>query len=237
MCDHKHHFISIIFASALSAMGAASASADTFYFYTGNLYTDVTGSYTTSMKVTGFIDLVTPLGDNFGPATIVPLHFSFSDGLQTFTDTTAGLTSNFDVFGTDPTGKINNWDASFSILAGLGWDEMTVTSSGDNPQDFWSCSTSTAACLSTAFVNTAGNWAECEVGALEPKDGGFTPSTLLAALRSIIVSPAYATVGCLPTSTPIPDTLPLFATGLGILGLFLLGGSRVIKRVTATRAA
>ncbi len=70
MCDHNI-ILSQSSLRQLWLMGAASASADTFYFYTGNLYTDVTGSYTTSMKVTGFIDLVTPLGDNFGSATIV----------------------------------------------------------------------------------------------------------------------------------------------------------------------
>jgi len=79
---------------------------------------------------------------------------------------------------------------------------------------------------------------EQNVGALAPNQGGFTPSTLLAALSSAIVSPAYATVGGSDCSTtPIPDTLPLLATVLGILGLFLLGRSRLMERATATRAA
>jgi hypothetical protein len=143
--------------AVLFAMGGASARADVVYSYTGLVYTNVTGSYTTSMKVTGSIDLTSALGANFGPASLTPNFFSFSDGLQTFTNTTPGLTSNFDVFQTNSLGQIITWDVAFSIPAGLGFDEITVTVGGDNPQVFWSCSTSSA-CESTAFVNTAGSW-------------------------------------------------------------------------------
>ena len=170
--------------AVLFAMDAVSARADVVYSYTGAAFTTVSGSYTTSMKVTGSIDLTSALGANFGPAIVTPNSFSFSDGLQTFTNATPSLSSQFEL-ATDPSGHITSfWDVAFSIPSpfGTGFDEITVTSAGDNPQDFWTCGTYPA-CFSTAYVNTAGSWS----------------------------GPVSA--------VPLPAALPLFATGLGALGL------------------
>jgi hypothetical protein len=104
----KSKFAILIAATvSLSALGAASASASTVYTYTGNDFTSVTGSYTTTDMVTGRIDLATALGDNFGPGAISPVSFSFSDGVQTLTNTNSTISSN--VFETNSAGTIVQW--------------------------------------------------------------------------------------------------------------------------------
>jgi hypothetical protein len=79
---------------------------------------------------------------------------------------------------------------------------------------------------------------ECDDAALTPSDGGLTPATLLAALTSAIVTPAHATdvdpCAAVMGATPVPATLPLFAAGLGALGLL---GWRRKRRAQACAAA
>ncbi|HEY4757889.1 MAG TPA: hypothetical protein VIH43_04970, partial [Chthoniobacterales bacterium] len=55
------------------------------YTYTGTPFTTVNGPYTTSDKVTGFVELMSALGPNLGPGltSVTPLAFSFFDGVQT----------------------------------------------------------------------------------------------------------------------------------------------------------
>jgi hypothetical protein len=159
--------------AVLFAMDAVSGRADVVYSYTGVAFTTVSGSYTTSMKVTGSIDLTSALGANFGPATVTPNSFSFSDGLQTITQTPPSVFSFF-VLQTEFFGNINFWQIVLSIIIGEQCcDEIVVTLSGDHAEFV----------PSQAFNNTAGSWSA-------------------------------------PVSTvPLPATLPLFASGLGALGL------------------
>jgi len=89
MLDHKHHLISIVVAAALSATGAVGASADTIYTYTGMPFTSALSPYTTSDYVSGWIDLAAPLSAGRPLTGIVPVSFSFSDGLQTITASNA----------------------------------------------------------------------------------------------------------------------------------------------------
>jgi hypothetical protein len=172
--------------AVLFAMDAVSARADVVYSYTGVAFTTVSGSYTTSMKVTGSIDLTSALGANFGPATVTPNSFSFSDGLQTITNTTPSVSSFF-VLQTGFFGNINFWQIVLAILLGEVVDEIVVTLSGDHAEFV----------PSQAFNNTAGSWSA-------------------------------------PVSTvPLPTTLPLFATGLGALGLL---GWRRKKKALAVQS-
>jgi hypothetical protein len=64
--------------------------ASTVYDYTGNLFTVATPPYTTSDRVTGYIDVAQPIGDN--RAENIPFEpgdsFSFTDGIQTLTNYT-----------------------------------------------------------------------------------------------------------------------------------------------------
>ena len=92
---------------ALSLAHPASVQAvPTTYQYTGNPFTDVSGSYTTSMFVTVMVTLASPLAANMPLTAVTPLAFSVSDGVQTFT--TIGFGSGFR-FATGPSGNITNW--------------------------------------------------------------------------------------------------------------------------------
>lgn len=71
------------------------------------------GSYTTSMRVTGFIELADPLPSNLGDTIITTsvLSFSFFDGVQTHNDTSSFTYRLFRV-QTDASGNIKEWDVS-----------------------------------------------------------------------------------------------------------------------------
>ena len=75
----------------MSLLGFSPASADTIYTYTGNDFTSNSGSFTDADKVTGTIDLATALGDNSGSVEISPVSYSFSDGVQTLTNSNSSL--------------------------------------------------------------------------------------------------------------------------------------------------
>jgi len=93
--------------AALSLVYPASVQADTTYTYTGNPFTSVNGVYTTSDFVSGMLSLASPLGANRPFTAVTPIHFSFSDGVQTITDLSA--TSILFLFATGPTGQITRW--------------------------------------------------------------------------------------------------------------------------------
>ena len=77
-------------------------------------FTDVSGPYTTSDFVTAMVTLANPLPPNFN-GTVTPTAFTFSDGVQTFTNLNADFFSSF-LFMTGPTGQITGWD----IIVGSG---------------------------------------------------------------------------------------------------------------------
>ena len=158
------------------------ASADTIYTYTGNDFTIATGPYATSDRVTGTIDLATALGDNFGPSLIVPVSFSFSDGVQTLTNSTAGVDANFFGFSTDASGNIVTWNVLINEpLSPLNYEIYT-----EKPN------------LTDAFSSDGGYYATKNEGYVLGNPGMWTATS----------------------QTPIPAALPLFASGLGAIGLF-----------------
>lgn len=89
-------------------LAASSASASVILTYTGQDFTHVMGSYTTSDHLTGTIDLSSPLGDNLNFAAVTPTSFSFSDGQQTLTQADTFTTEMFE-FSTDSSGTITGW--------------------------------------------------------------------------------------------------------------------------------
>ena len=78
----------------------------------------MSGPYTTSDKVTGFVELMDPLGPNLGPGftSVTPLAFSFFDGVQTIDSSNA---TSVDVrFTTNSTGAITGWLVQFFANTG-----------------------------------------------------------------------------------------------------------------------
>jgi hypothetical protein len=111
-------------ALACIALAIASAQADVIYTYTGNDFTTVFNNnpppapqYTTMDSVSGNFTLSTPLAAN-RPLTAIPttdiLAFTFTDGVQTLTNTTPGLQPPMIGIGTDIAGNPNVWDIDLS---------------------------------------------------------------------------------------------------------------------------
>lgn len=92
--------------------------ANVIYTYNGTPFTTVTGPYTTSDKVTGSLELMSALGPNMSPTSVTPLSFSFSDGVQTITNSSVGLFVNIS-FGTGPTGAITQWAVQVGTASGI----------------------------------------------------------------------------------------------------------------------
>ncbi len=98
----------IAVATLASAAAISNADASVILTYTGNNFTSVSGSYTTSDHITGVIELASPLGKNLSLADVTPTSFSFSDAHQTFTEATSLSLVNFE-FSTDGSGIITGW--------------------------------------------------------------------------------------------------------------------------------
>jgi hypothetical protein len=96
---------------ALGLSISTAAMAET-YQYTGGLFDLVSGSYTTSDRVSGTLTLSVPLIPNspFGglPSGDVVTDFSFTDGVQTVTDLNAVM-DIFQIEGTDAAGLPTHW--------------------------------------------------------------------------------------------------------------------------------
>ncbi len=120
------------------------AQASTIYSYTGQDYTSATVPYTTTESVTGSFTLSTPLAANLQDGSVTPAAFSFSDGVQTLTDTTA-LSYSFGDLSTDSIGNITSYDIQinnltdgFMKLSGVGGGlsgdtvRLTLGDSGNN---------------------------------------------------------------------------------------------------------
>ena len=78
------------------------------YVYTGNPFTNVSGPYTTSDRVTARVTLASPLPANMSLQIVTSLAFSFSDGVQTLTNLTPLASPSFS-FQTDASGNIFAW--------------------------------------------------------------------------------------------------------------------------------
>ena len=102
--------LSLIAVAALSVVYPASVQAvPATYKYTGNPFTNVEGVYTTSDFVSGMVTLAGPLAPNIPLTSVSPTAFTFSDGVQTFTNLTPSVDFSF-AFATGPTGAIILWN-------------------------------------------------------------------------------------------------------------------------------
>lgn len=112
--------ICLLWLLLLSPFGANAIILD----YTGNSFTLVQTSgptapsdpYTTSDSVSGWIELAAVLDPNLSGNAVSPLSFSFSDGVNTFTESSPLTGSSFQ-FWTDAGGQLSGWDLNMSIFA------------------------------------------------------------------------------------------------------------------------
>lgn len=113
-------------AAFLLSVAPSVSFGSAIYTYTGQDFTSATLPYLTSESVTGSFTLNTPLAANLQNGSIKPTAFSFSDGVQTLTETTA-FSDSFGDISTDAGGNItsyfiqvNNLTQGYIKLSGVG---------------------------------------------------------------------------------------------------------------------
>jgi hypothetical protein len=163
--------------AALSLAYPASVQAvPTTYQYTGNPFTSVNGPYTTSDFVSGMLSLASPLAANMPFTAVTPIHFSFSDGVQTITDLTA--TSILFLFATGPTGQITRWTVS-AIMPNGGINTFNFTDPSAEVGDFAFTETPPGA---ASIRDTPGTWV------LSAPDVGSSVTLLSLSLTALGVA-------------------------------------------------
>jgi hypothetical protein len=187
----KQTGLAVVLAVALSALAFSSARASVVYTYEGNPFNLIQIPYTTGDRVTGSLTLATALAANLILAPVVPLSFSFSDGLQTISELNADISKIIDI-STDDAGDISQWEIRLSILP----DRIATVSKTGQVDDF---------------------------------GASTTHDEITAVFSSIQDEPGVWTSSISPT--PLPAALPMFGTGLSVLGLF--GWLRKRKMVAA----
>jgi hypothetical protein len=188
-------------------VSSSVARATTTYTYVGNNYSgiidspDQPGTYTSSMFISGFFTVASPLPANLaGDITADVVHFSFFDGRNTITDSDITFMKSFSL-ATDGSGAISAWFIQLGKDTGgnnAGAVSATIITRGgpgfsSGYEDFGQrlfCVLFLGVCN---FVEDSG------VNFADP--GSWSRNDEVA-------------------TAPLPATLPLFATGLGALGLF-----------------
>lgn len=110
---------------SIGLLGLPPAHANVILTYTGNDFFSLFPSgqtvYSTSDKVTATITLANPLANNTSNQYVIPIAYTLSDGVQTFTSLAAIPSSGF-LFVTNAKGVITQWwvmannaDASFGV--------------------------------------------------------------------------------------------------------------------------
>jgi hypothetical protein len=111
----------------MTLVSFSPASADTIYTYKGNDFTIAFGAFKTTDQVTGTIDLASALGDNLGLTQISPMSFSFSDGLQTITNTNSRPGGTLFYVETNSLGNIVQWDIAVASNFGNQIESCNAT--------------------------------------------------------------------------------------------------------------
>ena len=132
--NHKPMKTKIVLFLAVALTGPLVSQpifADVTYEYTGNPFTDVSGIYTTSDRVTGMLTLAHPLAANMSLDFITPISFTFTDGHITLGN---GFSDPFPLIklGTGPTGAINAWNIQLTRLSGVTEGEIDTLNTGDH---------------------------------------------------------------------------------------------------------
>jgi hypothetical protein len=113
----------------LALLASASAFAATTYSYTGPAYTLATGTFNTSMHITGFFTTATPLTPNLSDVNITGqvTSYSFSDGINSYASSDANARIFAFLVSTDASGNMTNW----SIVLKLWETGTSPHSAGD----------------------------------------------------------------------------------------------------------
>jgi hypothetical protein len=108
-----HSYRYLVFGIALFSALAGTARADTQYSYSGDDFTSWTNTACPpACHITGSLTLATPLLTGSNVADVIPLSFSFTDGITTWTDVNAP--GGIFEFSTDAMGNITFWIGSLA---------------------------------------------------------------------------------------------------------------------------
>ena len=200
----------------LVAAFTAQAKASTVYTYTGKNYFSAgiiasvppDGDYDSNMSVIGSFTLANPIPANSVSTVADVLNFSFFDGRNAITNLNA--VNPIVSARTDSNGNIESWAIRLST-------DTNLTTIG---QQFFSIQTINFGSLIEDFgkVNECVS-AGCAFFATDQGSNNFFPGTWSVSADASVV--------------PLPASLPLFATGLGALGLI---GWRRKKKAAALAA-
>jgi hypothetical protein len=174
------------------------------YAYSGNNFSVFGGtSFDTTMSVSGSFTMADPLPSNQSGSTfITPLSFAFFDGVATVTNLNASLVI-FQV-GTDGSGNISGW--TINVAAG----DIDIPG---------------------GQINTIESLTVVDVGLVTLCTARSSIGTCTSEVNEFGLTPSHGAWSATLVTTPVPAALPLFATGLGALGL--LGWRRKRKAIAA----
>jgi hypothetical protein len=173
----------------LACLPVTSTQADIVYTFTGPNYQVASTPFNTAMNLTGSFTVANPIIGAFVDISGIK-SFSFFDGVQTITNLDVDPLSVFNI-GTDAAGKIVNWN--IGILPNVSFKQTfdwVIFSNLDLIAYHYTCPLQS--CSQLADFQIAG------IGTNTPLHLGSWSD---------------------PIVTPLPATLPLFASGLGALGL------------------
>lgn len=169
-----------IFAHGIAMLVVSGANASAMISYTGNDFTSFTSPYAGTDKVTATIILANPLGPALDLASIKPVSFTLSDGIQTITQSTPGVNNEIFVFSTNTFASPTDWKVeAFSPDVIIATENVT-----NQIQDFSDNATVTV--VNGLVDNNPGTWrqpiSEEPPPVLEPS----TLSILAAGLLSLV---------------------------------------------------
>ena len=182
----------IFFAVLLVGVFVVLVKADTVYTYVGDKFTSLTGVYVQGDRVTGSFVLsgsyVFPdEGAGIYPVTIFVKSYSFTDGLQTWTqyNSTAAVYVGFSPNGTpivptDAAGVNSDWYVSITTPTGL----ILTEDYGGDYQTYASTDNSSAEILSLngyLYPGGPGTWS------VQVPEGGTTALYLFAGLAGLTI--------------------------------------------------
>lgn len=182
-----HRFVRFGFLFLLMGVACvSSAMADTVYTYTGNTFTTSINApgfgspYTCPLicSVSGTFTVASPLAGNSSPGIFTPASFSFTDGVNTFTNSNA--TATFGIFATSAAGLPTAWSINIGSFGTVQSFLQTVNFDGGVGGIQTYDLTAVEYCdggLCTAIYNlgSAGTWTATTGEPKVPNDGTPVP--------------------------------------------------------------